>query len=90
MSEMYIYENNVQDIKGDNMHDDIYLLIGKNIKKFRMKKGYSLKDLSLMTNISIDDLQTIEDTGVSGNISFDTLNLVASSLDIKLVELFKE
>lgn len=87
---MYIYENNVQDIKGDYMYNELYLLIGKNIKKFRMKKGYSLKDLSLMTNISIDDLQTIEDTGVSGNISFNTLNLVASSLDIKLVELFKE
>lgn len=87
---MYIYENNVQNIKGDNMHDDLYLLIGKNIKKFRMKKGYSLKDLSLITNISIDDLQTMEDAGVNGNICFDTLNLVASSLDIKLVELFKE
>lgn len=72
------------------MNNDIFLLIGKNIKKFRQKKGYSLKDLSLVTNISIKDLEKIEQEGTNENTKLEILNIIAISLDIKIVDLFQK
>ena len=70
------------------MNDNIYILIGKNIKKFREKKKYSIKDLSLMTNIDLKDLEKIELEGVDGNITFEVLNTICKCLDINMIDLF--
>lgn len=71
------------------MDNDIYMLIGKNIKKIRKSKGYTLKDLSLMINLDIKYLEKIEKEGVDGNITFDMLNNICKSLEINILELFK-
>ncbi len=72
------------------MNNDIFLLIGKNMKKFRQEKGYSLKDLSRMTNISIKELEKIEQEGTTEKTNLETLNTIATSLNIKIVDLFQK
>lgn len=85
---MYNYDKIVKTIKGDFMNQDIFLLIGKNIKKFRQKKGYSLKDLSLLTKINIEELEKIELEGATANTNLETLNTIAVNLKIKIIDLF--
>lgn len=71
------------------MNKDIYILIGKNISKYRIKKGYTLKDLSITTNLDINYLDEIEKNGVDGNITFDELNKICKSLEINMINLFE-
>lgn len=60
------------------------------MKKFRQEKGYSLKDLSRMTNISIKELEKIEQEGTTEKTNLETLNTIATSLNIKIVDLFQK
>lgn len=72
------------------LHNDIYKIIGNNIKKYRINKGYNIEDLSLMTGLDKEYLQKTESVGVDGLITFDKLYKLANSLDINMIDLFKE
>ena len=72
------------------MENDIYILIGKNIKKRREEKDYTIKDLSIMLNVDSIYLEKIEKEGVDGNITFELLNRICNCLDITLLELLKK
>ena len=58
------------------------------LKEILAEKGMTLKDFSVASGISQSNLSNY----LNGNISptLDTLKRIASSLDIGLVELFKE
>lgn len=58
------------------------------LKEILSKKGMTLKDLANLSGISQSNLSNY----LKGNISptLDTLNKIANTLDIELVELFKE
>lgn len=71
------------------MKDDIFILIGKNIKKFREEKGYTLNDISISTNLDINYLENIEKNGVDGSITFEELIKISSALDINITDLFR-
>lgn len=70
------------------MKEQIYIMIGKNIKKIREEKGYSIKDLSRLTNLDTEYLSKIEQQGVDEKITFETLNTIATTLDINITYLF--
>ena len=72
------------------MHNDIYKIIGNNIKKYRINKGYKIEDLSLMTGLDKVYLTKIELEGVDGLITFDKLYKIANSLNINMIDIFKE
>lgn len=58
------------------------------LKEILIQKGITLKDFSAQSGISQSNLSNY----INGNISptLDTLNRIASGLNINIVELFKE
>lgn len=71
------------------MKDDIFIIIGNNIKKFREEKGYTLNDISISTNLDINYLENIEKNGVDGSITFEELIKISSALNINIQDLFR-
>ena len=72
------------------MNNDIYLLIGKNIKKYRESKKYTIEELSKITKIDKNYLKEIEKNGVTGDITFEKLNNICNSLNIKFIDLIQK
>ena len=72
------------------MDYNIFILIGKNIKKNREEKNYTIKDLAITTNLDIDYIEKIEKEGVDGSITFDELIKISSALGVNITDLFKE
>lgn len=72
------------------MEEDIYIIIGKNIQKYRNEKKFTIKDLSIMTGLDINYLKSIEKNGVDKNITFDSLIKICNALEIKIINLFEK
>jgi len=60
--------------------------IGDKIRKARKSKGYILKDVSKLTNISVSYLSDIEND--RSNPPLDTLEILCKVLDIPLYDFF--
>ena len=66
---------------------DIYNIIGKNIKKYRKKKGWTQKDLAeklLLSDSFIGKLESV----THQTISIDTLEQIAKVLDVEIQRFF--
>jgi transcriptional regulator with XRE-family HTH domain len=61
---------------------------GKRLKQLRERKGFTQLDLELESSISRTEISRIEN-GLK-NIEFFTIVKLASALDVKISELFKE
>ncbi len=72
------------------MKNDIYIIIGNNINKYRNKKKFTIKDLSIMTELDSNYLENIEKNGVDKNITFDSLVKICNALEIKIINLFEK
>ncbi len=68
------------------MHNDVYIKLGKNIKKYRNKKGLTQQKLADIVDIGINFIGKIE-VGFS-KPSLDTVIKIAKALDVKLCDLF--
>ena len=66
--------------------DEVYKLIGKNIKKYREIKGFTQQELADKINMGLNFVGKIE--VAFSHPSINTLVLIADALDIKLMELF--
>ena len=66
---------------------EIKAILGKNVKFFRYRKGYSQADLAEKANISITFLSNIE-RGLKYPKP-DIISKISECLDIKVFELFK-
>lgn len=66
------------------MDKDIFIIIGNNIKRYRLLKKYTIQDLSLMTNINADIIMNYEKHGVDGDLTFDELNKICKALEINI------
>lgn len=73
-----------------NLKEKLYIIIGDNIKKYRIKKNLSLQDLAKRTNLNINFLKVIESNGVNENITFGILDTIANVLEISMKDLFEE
>ncbi|MCM8821795.1 MAG: helix-turn-helix domain-containing protein [Candidatus Omnitrophica bacterium] len=62
--------------------------IGKNIKKLRKKKGLSQDQLSKLADISYNTVIKLESGGIA-NLSINTLQRLAKSLDFSVDKLLK-
>jgi len=73
-------------------HTDMYYydLIRKNIKKFRIEKGYTQQRLSEDAGISIDFLAEIESEKRRKTFSIATLGRIAEALDIEIINFFEK
>ncbi len=65
-----------------------YNIVRKNIRKFRLNKGYSYKELSTKARMSIDFLKEIESETKNKNFSLDTLGKIAEALEIDIKNFF--
>lgn len=60
---------------------------GENLRKLRKKKGLTMMELAFEADIEYSQIAKIE-RGVS-NTTISTVQLLASALDIKPIELFR-
>lgn len=68
---------------------NIYNIIGKNIKKYRIQKGMTQKDLAdklLLSDSFIAKLESV----THQTISIDALEQIAKALDIDIRNFFEE
>lgn len=63
--------------------------MSNNIRKFRLIKNYSLKDLSKMTNLSSGYLSHLEN-GSRNNPSMKTMLKICNALGRSLTDIFDE
>jgi len=57
--------------------------IGDNLKKLRVKKGYSLEKVARLAGLSLNTVIRIE-SGVNKNPTIETLTKLASAFDVTL------
>ena len=69
---------------------NIYTLVGQNIKKYRKIKGYTQEKLAEVTSLSYGYIKNLEAKGVYASISIETLQVIATALDISIINLFEE
>ena len=69
--------------------DELYQVIGSNIKFYREKTGLTQIQLSEKLQISISYLSKIEAHGCNKSVSISLLNHVANVLNIDIIEFFK-
>ena len=71
------------------IEDDIYYLVGQNIKKQRKLKGLTQKQLALKTFYSYEFIRKIESKSACRNtFSLDTAYTIAKTLGIDIRILF--
>ena len=71
--------------KKDN---DIYLLVARNIKKYRKIKGMTQKELASISGYSYAYIRRLEGPKCEKNFSIQTIYEIANALDIDIKELF--
>ena len=75
--------------RSDNL-TDVYLIISKNIKKYRVKKSITQKELALKSGYSYAYIRRIEGPKCIKHFSIQTIYQLAKSLDIDIKQLFEE
>lgn len=70
-------------------YSDIYNVIGKNIRKFRMKKGLKQHELAAELFLSESFIAKLESV-TRQTISIDTLEKFAEVLDVDIREFFNK
>ncbi len=70
-----------------NKKSDIYNIIGKNIKKYRIKKGLKQRELAEALYLSDSFIAKLESV-THQTISIDTLEDIASVLDCDIRDFF--
>ena len=68
---------------------NIYTTIGKNIKKYRKKKGWTQRQLAESLLLSDSFIAKLESV-THQTISIDTLEQIADKLDVSIVKFFEE
>jgi len=78
MKKMDTYDNN-----------NIYYIVGKNIKKYRKLKGLKQAELAEMCNLSVGFISDLE-SNTFRTISLNTLYLIAKMLDVNVMYLLED
>ncbi len=75
------------DMKNDGT---IYDIIRRNIKKYRLQRGYTSAQLAEMVDLSHDFIRQIESEKVRYNFSVDTLYRISVALEVSLDKLIEK
>ncbi len=70
-------------------HNDIYYIVGKNIKKYRIKKNITQAELADLCFLSVGYISDLE-SDTFRTISLNTLSLIAEKLDIHISLLLQD
>ena len=74
-------------VMGKNDETNIYNIIGKNIKKYRIKKGLKQRELAEKLYLSDSFIAKLESVTYQ-SISIDTLEEIANLLDVDIKNFF--
>lgn len=66
---------------------EIYNIIGRNIKKYRIMRGYTQRSLSEALDLSESFIAKLESRTIQ-TISIDTLLLISEFLDVDIIRFF--
>ena len=69
------------------MSQYIRVKLAENVKKFRIQKGLTREELSLMIGVDNSYISKLERKSV--NITIDRLSIIAKALDVEVYELVK-
>lgn len=67
----------------------VYIIVGKNIRKYRKLKGLKQTQLAELCHLSVGFISDLE-SDTFRTISLNTLYLVAQKLDIHIKQLFDD
>ena len=70
--------------------EQLYAVIGKNIKKYRISANLIQVQLSNNTGISLSYLTKLESEKCDKSVSLSMLNLLANTLDVCIIKFFEE
>ena len=70
--------------------NDIYIIIAKNIKKYREEKNLTQKDLALKSGYSYAYIRRVEAPKCIKNFSIQTIYNLSKALDIDIKHLFDD
>lgn len=71
------------------MSNNIYKIIGNNIKKYRLKSNISQLQLSELSGYSHEYIRRIESPKSSNGFSIEALYFISSALKINISNLFE-
>ena len=75
------------DLMTNSKQYEIYNIIGRNIKKYRIMRGYTQRSLSEALDLSESFIAKLESRTIQ-TISIDTLLLISEFLDVDIVRFF--
>lgn len=78
MNSIYKKDNNI-----------IYYIVGKNIKKYREKKGITQEQLANLCNLSVGFISDLE-SNTFRTISLNTMYLISKKLEINVKQLLDD
>ena len=71
-------------------HNDIYLLVSNNIKKYRKVNKMTQKELAKRSGYSYAFIRRIEGPNCKKNFSLQTVFIISYSLGIEIKSLFED
>jgi len=78
MNDIYKKDNNI-----------IYYIVGKNIKKYRERKGLTQEQLATLCSLSVGFISDLE-SNTFRTISLNTMYLIAKKLEIHVKQLLDD
>lgn len=71
-------------------NDNIKELIAKNVRKYRLKKGYTQEQLAVYTNRSFEFIRRVETDHGKRGFSIETLYRISVVLETRIDKFFEE
>lgn len=81
---------NRRKLKELTFNPNVYNTIRKNIKKYRLKRGFTSAELAEMVDLSHDFIRQIESEKTAYNFSVETFYKISVALNVKLDALIKD
>ncbi len=73
-----------------NKVDELCYLISRNIKKYRLQKGLTQKQLAIKTGYSYAYIRRLESKACTKNFSIKTIYNISKTLNIDIKKLFED
>ena len=70
--------------------DNIYIIISKNIKKYRKLKGMTQKELAIKSGYSYTHIRQLEGPNSPKHFSIETVYNLSKALNINIKQLFEK
>ena len=71
------------------LDEDIYITVSKNIKRYRIKRNMTQKELADKCLFSHEFIRQIESKKGKKNFSLGTVKIIVNALDIPITSLFE-